>query len=85
MDICFYDNTELSVNEKGIVSVDRVYCLNFNGFIASTWEQLKQVYLVLSRINSAGPVNLVILSFNGWRRQTISKLKGLAVICEMGR
>lgn len=47
MDICFYDNNELAANEKGIVSIDRVYCLNFNAFIEATWEQLQQVYLVL--------------------------------------
>ncbi|WP_201004126.1 hypothetical protein [Paenibacillus glycanilyticus] len=47
MDICFYDNAELLVKEKGIVSVDRVYCLDFNEFVAATWEQLKQIYLLL--------------------------------------
>ncbi|MBE1442637.1 hypothetical protein [Paenibacillus sp. OAS669] len=47
MDICFYDNKELAANEKGIISIDRMYCLNFNEFIEATWEQLQQVYLVL--------------------------------------
>ncbi|NOU97398.1 hypothetical protein GC093_29820 [Paenibacillus sp. LMG 31456] len=47
MDICFYDNNELAANEKGIVSIDRVYCINFHEFIGATWEQLRQVYLVL--------------------------------------
>ncbi|MFB9326189.1 hypothetical protein ACFFSY_09720 [Paenibacillus aurantiacus] len=47
MDICFYDNVELAANEMGIVSIDRVYCLNFNEFVEATWEQLQQVYWVL--------------------------------------
>ncbi|MCZ8520777.1 MULTISPECIES: hypothetical protein [Paenibacillus] len=47
MNICFYDNIELAVNEQSVVLIDRVYCLNFNEFIEDTWEQLKQVYLVL--------------------------------------
>ncbi|MCY9666414.1 hypothetical protein M5X11_15835 [Paenibacillus alginolyticus] len=51
MDICFYDNNELAANEKGIVSVDRVYCLNFHEFIGTTWEQLRQVYLALPHMS----------------------------------
>ncbi|MCI1693641.1 hypothetical protein [Aneurinibacillus aneurinilyticus] len=47
MSISFYDNSEIKPDEQGKVTIDRVYCLNFNEFNNMNWERLGQVYKTL--------------------------------------
>jgi len=47
MDICFYDNREIQLNEKGNVLLDRIYCLDFHAFNEVTWERLGHAYAAL--------------------------------------
>ncbi|SMF91648.1 hypothetical protein SAMN05661091_5525 [Paenibacillus uliginis N3/975] len=44
MNICFYDNREITPDENGNVSIDRVYCLEFHDFKDVTWQHLGEVY-----------------------------------------
>lgn len=43
----FYDNSDMRPNEKGHVSIDRVYCLEFKNFDDSMWNKLAEVYSIL--------------------------------------
>jgi len=49
MQIEYYDNVDIIEDSQGCVNIDRIYCLSFEKFNESNWENLSELYKSLPK------------------------------------